>query len=904
VAAHLVDERDDRELLFVSYSHADDVWAQRFGVLLKPLLRRRRLRLWVDRAIRVGDCWRLEIEQAISRSRMALVLVSADYLASDFILDDELPALERHRVRLAPVLVGDCLWQEIPELSGVQWLHDPGRDGALALHGDDAGQRDRRIRLACERLLDLAPNSSDSGRPAVSASVAAGAEVERVTDGLVRGGLSQVPELPLGYVARDELAAVIELVIGGAGAGAVGLTGASAGVGLYGMGGIGKSVLAAALARDERIIRRFSHGVYWVTVGEQPDLLGLQLDLMARLGVDGDAMSARTVGEATGRLQQAVADRQVLLVIDDVWSDAAAQAFRITGPRGRLLYTSRDEQVITATGSASHRLGVLSRETARALAAGILGVRAAALPIDADRAFAHVGRVPLAVALVSAAVRGGRSWEQVCTYLDDDPDTFGDHPYANTFRAISLSAAGLPPELHEALLSLAVFPADTVIPTAAVIRYWTHTFRCTPDQIRADLVRLAAANLLRYDVDSIGFHDLQHDYLLLHAPAPALLHGELLAAYRRVLPAADTDTDAGRWWRLPVEEPYVWDHLVGHLGRAGDRRTLVATVTDPAYQAQRITDGGPHAGEADLASAATFVPDDQLVSWWQGWLGRHAHLLGRRRAEQDRRRRGSFVAATMMAWLHADADRPAEIVPDHLTKLLTRPYPAVVNGLTAPTGELVRVLTGHTAKVNAVAWSADCARLASASADQTVRVWDSATGQTISTLTGHTGDVYAVAWSPDGAHVATVGADRTVRVWDPVTGRAISILTGHIGDVYAVTWSPDSTRLATGSADRTVRIWDPATGHTISTLAGHTGDVYAVTWSPDSTHLASAGADQTVRIWGPTTRTLKGHTGEVYAVAWSPDGTHLASAGADTTVRIWEPAQSRPRPRSPATPTG
>src|ERR671938_528354 len=105
MAAHPIGERDERELLFVSYSHADDSWAQRFGVLLKPLLRRQHLRLWVDRAIRVGECWRPEIEQAISRSRTALVLVSADYLASDFIVDDELPALERHRVRLAPVLV-------------------------------------------------------------------------------------------------------------------------------------------------------------------------------------------------------------------------------------------------------------------------------------------------------------------------------------------------------------------------------------------------------------------------------------------------------------------------------------------------------------------------------------------------------------------------------------------------------------------------------------------------------------------------------------------------------------------------------------------------------------------------------------------------------------------------------
>jgi WD40 repeat protein len=927
MAARLVDERDDRELLFVSYSHTDDVWAQRFEVLLKPLVRRRRLRLWVDRTIRVGDRWRPEIEQAIARSRMALLLVSADYLASDFILDDELPALGRHRVRLAPVLVGDCLWQEVPELAVVQWLHYPGRDGALALHGDDAGQRDRRIRLACERLLELTPNSAGIGPPARGGSVSAAAVVERVTDGLVRGRMSQVPALPPGYVAREELAAVIELVVGGQGGGAVGLTGQPAGVGLYGMGGIGKSVMAAALARDDRTARRFPDGVFWVTVGEHPDLLGLQLDLLARLGVAGDTALPRTVAEATGRLQHAMTDRQVLLVVDDVWSDAAALAFRVTGPRGRLLYTSRDEQVITAVRSAAHRIGVLSRDTARALAAGILGEQAAALPAAADGAFAQVGWVPLAVALVSAAVRGGQTWEQVCTHLDNDTDVFGDHPYANTFRAISLSAAVLPLELREALLSLAVFPADAAIPTAAVIRYWTHSRGRTPRQVRTDLDQLASANLLHYDGATIGFHDLQHDYLLLHAPAPAILHAELLTAYRRVRPDA-----IDRWSRLPAEEPYIWDHLIEHLSRAGDRRTLATTVTDPAYQAQRITGGGTYAGEADLALAAQTLPDDQLVTWWLDWLGRHAHLLGRRRTEENRQRRGACIAATMMAWLYADPHRPAAIRADDLAGLLSRPYPAVLDGLTPLTGGLMRVLAGHVAEVDAVAWSPDGIWLASAGLDLTVRIWDPSTGQTTTILTGHTDSVQALAWSPDGTQLATAGLDQTVRIWDPPTGQTTTILTGHTDSVQALAWSPDGTQLATAGLDQTVRIWDPATrqrttfvhadsvralawspdgtrlasaganlavrirhvatGQT-TTLTGHTDSVRALAWSPDSTRLASASADQTVRIWHPhtgqTMAVLTGHTDWANTVAWSPDGTHLATGSDDQTVRIWDP---------------
>ena len=145
---------DGRDLVFLSYSHDDAQWAQRIGVLLKPLLRRERLRLWVDTDLRAGDAWQSEIMRGITRSRVALLLVSADFLASDFIMDTELPMLIAHGVRLAPVLVGDCFWREVPELERVQWLHDPGRDGALNLVGTDGGRRDQRLLQVCEKLLE------------------------------------------------------------------------------------------------------------------------------------------------------------------------------------------------------------------------------------------------------------------------------------------------------------------------------------------------------------------------------------------------------------------------------------------------------------------------------------------------------------------------------------------------------------------------------------------------------------------------------------------------------------------------------------------------------------------------------------------------------------------------------
>src|SRR5439155_12596042 len=71
--------------------------------------------------------------------------------------------------------------------------------------------------------------------------------------------------------------------------------------------------------------------------------------------------------------------------------------------------------------------------------------------------------------------------------------------------------------------------------------------------------------------------------------------------------------------------------------------------------------------------------------------------------------------------------------------------------------------------VNATDSAADGRRLASASADQTVKVWDPQSGQEVLTLRGHTGPVSSVAFSPDGKHLATGSHDRTVKVWDALT---------------------------------------------------------------------------------------------------------------------------------------
>ena len=122
------------------------------------------------------------------------------------------------------------------------------------------------------------------------------------------------------------------------------ITGRGQAVGVHGMGGIGKTVLAAALAHDPAFRAAFPDGIFWLTISQTPDFLSRQHQLAQAL--TGQPQVLRNLQRGRGVLGDLLRDRAALLISDDVWSADHATSFNALGPRCRLLVTSRDQKVL------------------------------------------------------------------------------------------------------------------------------------------------------------------------------------------------------------------------------------------------------------------------------------------------------------------------------------------------------------------------------------------------------------------------------------------------------------------------------------------------------------------------------------------------------------------------------
>ncbi|WP_155119240.1 NB-ARC domain-containing protein, partial [Microcystis aeruginosa] len=356
---------------------------------------------------------------------------------------------------------------------------------------------------------------------------------------------------------------------------------------IYGLGGIGKSTLAAALAQEKDVQAYFPDGIFWATLGQQPDILSFLHGWIQALG-DYD-FKPTGVDAASLQLRTLLADKKALLVVDDLWNVGDIEPFQIAGNNCKLLVTTRE---VPVKGATPYNLDVMTESQSLALLRGYLGSELTAKEQEQAKNLAKtVGYLPLALELGAAQVKDGITWAELLEDLQaeiahleildqGEAEDFINQEKRKNYSLIAsfnLSLKRLKSARLRQFIWLGVLPDDVTITEKMAATLWD----CQVKEARETLRYLRGKALLLTGVSSeqitnYRVHDLLHDLArnLLqassHPQADYQLPGlglSITEAHQQLLSRYQRQTKNGLWHSLE-DDGYIYNHLLWHLEKA------------------------------------------------------------------------------------------------------------------------------------------------------------------------------------------------------------------------------------------------------------------------------------------------------------------------------------------------
>jgi tetratricopeptide (TPR) repeat protein len=537
----------------------------------------------------------LEMERAGTESRHVLCVVSPEYLEEGRMVEFESLSARRRdpggrNSSLIPLILREA---EIPERIR----------GLIPIDWTQAENHEREWQKLLKVLKAINPDAPcpghvqmESTTPTVDATpVAATQNFASRTAAKANKHTSpfkpifQAPPLPSTFIDRPEASEVIKSNLVAERAGGSGVLVVSA---IHGLGGIGKSTLAASLVRNPQVQERFPDGILWATLGQQPALLSILGGWIQSLG--DYFYQAYSIEAAKAHLNNLLQDKALLLVVDDVWNPSDAPSFLFGGTRCRVLITTREATVARVTKADLYSLDVMTSEQALALMEGRLGEITGDAREHALSVAEAVGYLPLALELAAAQVSSGIPWDELRQDLEaeiarlerldlpgaDEETDEATRKRLSLLASFHLSLRRLSDEQRSAFAWLGVLPEDIMLSPAMVATLW----ECGDERAARDtLVQLRDKALLLPGLTLSGgtitcrLHDLLHDISrkLLFAPQtashsndipglglrPDEAHAVLLRRYQRL-------QRDGQWSSLK-DDGYIHNYLTWHLERAG-----------------------------------------------------------------------------------------------------------------------------------------------------------------------------------------------------------------------------------------------------------------------------------------------------------------------------------------------
>ena len=867
---------------FISYARSD---GRAVAADLRQRLQDEGVSVWQDLAhMEGGPDWWQQIETAIKSVEYLLLVMTPGALRNESVVRREWRFARQEGICVIPI-VGDS---RITSSEAFEAL--PG--WMKRAHWMDA-----EIPEQWTRLLSMLHSPCDTRRVPFMAD-----------------------DLPEDFVSRrTENHAVIDKLVDPARGEPVATTGV-----LHGTGGFGKTLLAKAICHESAIQDAFDDGILWISLGAQPgDLRGRIADLIETLTVERPAFEQ--LGAATTRLREAIGDRRMLLVIDDVWNPAHCQPFLEGGGNCARLITTRDISNVPATASFLPVDAMTPDEALQLLRFG--------LPEEEDdalRALARrLGEWPLLLKLANGALRervtmANQPFTRAVAYVNTALERKGlvafDRSNGTARNQAVKATLGMSLDLltgdeQQRLAELAVFAEDVDIPLAAVEALWEATGALdefATEELCVKLHRLSLLLNLDLGARRLRLHDIIRSYHLPRDPsARQNPHTKLIAAYR--VKCSDR-------WATGPDDGYFFQWLPYHLAEADLADELRSILLDYRWMAAKLQ---ATSIQALIADYDRLPEDDEELR-----LVRHALVLSANvlaKAENQHQ----FASQLIGRLTGLGSDGVARVIQEAGQENRFPWLRPRTRSLIPAGGPLLRRLPVFNQDIATLKISADACRVRVEFDDRSEQFWDMERGTRradaedigvffgplarwdgepppLDATPGHTSgsSVTSLAMTSDGELAISGGEDWDLKVWDLQSNTVVATLPFHRDAITSVAVTPEGRRAVSAARDGTVMLWDLRRAReappeqrklpiaSIAATAAGSGSAVVAFGTQELRPW-----DNAIHVWdltsGREVASLEGHEKPVSSVAVTADGRYAVSGSQDETLRFWDTASRR-----------